>query len=405
MAEIPRFNNVATARRKESSLLHAIGAGLFIDLFNARKEAYFLDLEDGTNAAAALTFRLTNGANDTVNFFTGTPLANTPTVQEVIDNPTAHFQRLAIGTNIDVRAAIAEAPDQEQAIRSGLQERRTRGDGLAQVIANAVNADKDTRTAFDTYLINARENAQAAIDSVSENALAGANEVTRRLITGFTDFVSDALFAQPRKTGDGKRVSKEQHEYNYLSQTTISSYGPTLFNETPEGGWTHLDVALRLIQWNIERSTEELPGLFGGPDAGNSGIQDFFTGQEGFLSVDPDEFLGKNFSYGNFIDSYHMRRLLAELKKLVQSTRADNVTAFITSSGQTRGEYLDNRLRRIVPNGFITLAANELFINRFDNPPRPVRAFIDATQVIQPFLPPGFENFPEGSPLQFSDTP
>ena len=402
MVQIPRINNQATANRKESSILQQIGITLFLDSLEQRKEAYFLDVDNGTNQAGALAFRLMNGANDTVNYFLGQPLAPTPTVQEIIDNPNEHFRRFMIGTNLDVRRAVAEAPDREADIKSGLQTRRTQGEALAQVIGNAINADKDTRRAFDQYIMQAREFAVQAVRDVTEIAVSGQDENIARLINGLSDFVIEAAFARPRRSGDGKRVSKEIHEYNYLSQEKIKAYGFEQLGQIQEDGFTHLEVALLLLRLAFTRGDAgEFPGLRLGKDA--VGPEFRTLEEDGVFNTTNEEFDASNFSYGNFIDSYHMRRLLAELKKLVQSTRLDNVGSFLTQTGNTRPEFINNVLHRLLPGGFISLAGNEFIINSRGNPTRPVRKFVDATEVAQPSSGVDFDgNFPEGPALTFS---
>lgn len=402
MVATPIIANQNTDQLKNASLLHAIGASFFIDAFEGRRDAYFLDLEQGTPAVSALAFRLTNGANDTVNYFLGEPLAETPTVDDIIANPTQHFLRFAIGTNIDTNRAIAERPDQEAQIRAGIQRRSEQGAAYAQVIAAAVNADKATRNAFDDFLRNARDNAVGMVEAEAQRAVTVSDNFFERMINGFAEFVQEGLFARPRRSGDGKRVSKEVHEFNYLSQTVIRSYGDELFGDVRENGWTHLDVALWLLRLNFQRAREQqLPGLRIGGDAEVDGIETFIDGE--FFEIPDEMFDPANFSYGNFIDSYHMRKLLAELKKLVQGTRADNVTDLLRRQGQTRNEFLNNTLHRLAPNGFISLAANEFLINAAGNPPRPVRDYIASTEAVQAFLPGNEpEGVPQGTLLQFS---
>ena len=409
MVRIPPINNDATSRRKVSSVIQQIGITLFLDLLDTKKEAYFLDVENGTNPAGAFAFRLANGANDTLNFFLGQPLAETPTVQDVINNPSAHFQRLMVGTNLDVRRAIAENPAMEGQINSGLQERRSRGDSLVQVIANAINADKDTRRAFDSYIIRARELAIEAVETAAETAVGGLDDNIGRLVNGLADFVIDAAFARPRRSGDSKRVSKEQHEYNYLSQEKIKAYGFDQFGEIREQGWTHLEIAMQLLRLNFSRVFQGQPGLRTGADLVNDDNGQFelddegITEEEPFFRIPDEMFDASRFSYGNFIDSYHMRKLLAELKKLVQSTRVDNVTDFLRRQGTTREEFLNNTLHRLAPNGFISLAANEFFINTFFNPTRPVRDYVDSTEVVQAYLrEDGIQEVPAGPLLTFA---
>lgn len=402
MVASPIIANQNTDQLKNASLLHAIGASFFIDAFEGRRDAYFLDLEQGTPAVSALAFRLTNGANDTVNYFLGEPLAETPTVDDIIANPTQHFLRFAIGTNIDTNRAIAERPDQEAQIRAGIQRRSEQGAAYAQVIAAAVNADKATRNAFDDFLRNARDNAVGMVEAEAQRAVTVSDNFFERMINGFAEFVQEGLFARPRRSGDGKRVSKEVHEFNYLSQTVIRSYGDELFGDVRENGWTHLDVALWLLRLNFQRAREQqLPGLRIGGDADVEGIDALIDGE--FFDVPDEMFDPANYSYGNFIDSYHMRKLLAELKKLVQGTRADNVTDLLRRQGQTRSEFLNNTLHRLAPNGFISLAANEFLINAVGNPPRPVRDYIASTEAVQAFLPGNEpEGVPQGTLLQFS---
>ena len=386
MVRVPPINNQQTANRKMFNVLQNVGVSLFMDLIEAKKEAYFLDVESGSNPFGAFAFRLINGANDTVNFLTGRPLAETPTVQDVIDNPLDHFRRLMIGTNIDVRAAVAEAPERESEIMSGLQERREAGESLAQVVANAVNADKNVRTQFDAYMINAREFAVDALTQGAVLATSTLDENLARLVDGLSEFFIDARFARPRRSGDGRRVSKEKHEYDYLSQTIISSYPDELFGVPGEGGFTHLHVALILLQRNFE-NVPNRTGLV--PDPAfiplfNSLDTDITAGTNSErFSIPPEVFEPSEFSYGNFIDSYHMRRLLAELKKIVQDSRLDNISEFLRVSGRTRGEYIENILGRLSPAGFIQAAASEFINNTFRNPTRPVREFHRNNQLVQ----------------------
>ena len=399
MVTQPIIANSNTADLKQASLLHAIGASIFIDMFEGRRDAYFLDIENGTNPLSALAFRLTNGANDTVNYFLGNDLAPTPTIDEVIAAPGAHFSRLLIGTNVDTDRAIAEAPQQEAEIRAGVQRRTEQGAALAQVIASAVNADKDTRLAFDVYLRTSRDNAVNRVREESERTQTVSDSFFERLIRGFGDFVIDGLFAQPRRSGDNKRVSKEIHEYNYLSQEKIASYGTEVLGRTDPEGFTHLEVAMNLLRVNFERYADQAPGLQ--PGSGISQIQSIdalFEDGEWLIPAGTTE--ASFFSYGDFIDSYHMRKLLAELKKLVQGSRADNLTAFFRRQGTTRAEFLNNSLFRLAPNGFISNAANELLINAHGNPTRPVREFIGTLEVVQAFLGEGeFEGRVDQGPL------
>lgn len=399
MVTQPIIANSNTADLKQASLLHAIGASIFIDMFEGRRDAYFLDIENGTNPLSALAFRLTNGANDTVNYFLGNDLAPTPTIDEVIAAPGAHFSRLLIGTNVDTDRAIAEAPQQEAEIRAGVQRRTEQGAALAQVIASAVNADKDTRLAFDVYLRTSRDNAVNRVREESERTQTISDSFFERLIRGFGDFVIDGLFAQPRRSGDNKRVSKEIHEYNYLSQEKIASYGTEVLGRTDPEGFTHLEVAMNLLRVNFDRYADQAPGLQ--PGSGISQIQSIdalFEDGEWLIPAGTTE--ASFFSYGDFIDSYHMRKLLAELKKLVQGSRADNLTSFFRRQGTTRAEFLNNSLFRLAPNGFISNAANELLINAHGNPTRPVREFIGNLEVVQAFLGEGeFEGRVEQGPL------
>jgi len=385
MVRVPPINNQGTANRKLFNILQQVGITILLDLIDEKKEAYFLDVENGTNPLGAFAFRLTNGANDTINFFTGTPLSPTPTVQDVIDNPLPHFQRLVIGTNLDTRRAIAEDPQQESAVMAGLQTRREAGESLAQVIANAVNADKGVRSQFDTYLINARTFAENFARNATDAATATLDENLSRLVTSVSDFFIDAAFARPRRSGDGRRVSKQQHEFDYLSNVVIESYGNEVMGIPNEAGFTHMQVALLLLGVNFDRPRNGETGLcpvFTGGEL-NELEQNFVNDDEQF-DLPADEFFGTEFSYGNFIDSYHLRRLLAELKKIVQNSRADNITEFLRQSGQTRPEYISQLLGRLAPGGFISLAANEWYINRFLNPTRPVRRFVEQTTVVEP---------------------
>ena len=384
MVSIPPINNDVTARRKQSGIIQQIGITLFLDLLDTKKEAYFLDVENGTNQIGALAFRLANGANDTVNFFLGQPLAETPTVQDVIDNPRQHFLRLMIGTNLDVRRAVAERPDMESQINAGLQNRRAAGESLVQVIANAVNADKDTRTAFDSYLIEARNLAIEAVEQATVSAVSGLDENIARLVNGLSEFVIDAAFSRPRRTGDGKRVSKEIHEFEYVSSTFIKTYGFEMLGEVREEGFTHLDVALILIKLNIDRGINGEAGLGPGIDFLSS---NFANNYGDTLDDAPGNLYRRDrFSFGNFVDSYHMRKLLAELKKLVQSTRADNVLDALRQSGGSRQDFINTVLSEKPPQ-FVVAAANELLINFSENPRKPVREVIDSTEMVQVFLP------------------
>ena len=383
MVRIPPITNEATMRRKESGIIQQIGITLFLDLLEEKKEAYFLDVDNGTNQIGALAFRLANGANDTLNFLLGEPLAETPTVQDVVDNPLPHFQRLMIGTNLDVRRAVAEDPGQASQISAGLQRRRAAGETLVQVIANAVNADKDTRTAFDSYLIQARELAIQAVEQVTVTAVSGLDENIARLVNGLSDFVIEAAFARPRRTGDGKRVSKEIHEFNYLSQQVITTYGPEQLGQIREPGWTHLDIALTLIQTMVQRGVNGETGLAPGVDIPSSNFVQIVGDNLG--DAPADLYDPARFSYGNFVDSYHLRRLLAELKKLVQASRADNVLDALRTGGGSREQYINDILLSKPPQ-FVVAAANELFINFFENPDRPVRETIDSTELVQVFI-------------------
>ena len=403
MVASPIIANRNTDLLKQSSILHTIGAAIFADIFEGRKDAFFLDVENGTPAISAFAFRLANSTNDTVNYFTGQELQPTPTVDEIIANPNQMFNRLMFGTNVDINRAIAEAPQQENEIRAGAQRRMDQGAAFAQVIASAVNADKDTRNAFDAFLRSARDNALRIVDQERQRARGVSDSFFERLIDGFADFVIEGVFARPRRSGDNKRVSKEIHEYNYLSQEKITSYGTNILGQSDPSGFTHLEVAMLLLNLNFMRPHTGFPGIGQGsevPDAEE--LEEILDGN--FFSPGPEVTDASLFSYGNFIDSYHMRKLLAELKKLVQGTRVDNVTGFLRRSGTSREEFLDNTLHRLAPNGFISNAANELLVNTFGNPTRPVRDAIDSTDWAQPFLGEG-ENqgrVEEGPLLRFS---
>lgn len=385
MVRIPPINNQQTANRKLFNVLQQVGITILLDLFEEKKEAYFLDIEQGANPLGAFAFRIANGNNDFINYFTEQPLAMTPTVQDVIDNPLAHFQRLVIGTNVDVRRAVAEAPERESEIMTGLQRRREAGETLAQVVANAVNADKDVRRQFDTYLINARDFAQDTLRSVTSSVVGGLDENLARLVSGLSDFVLDGAFARPRRSGDGKRVSKQQHEYNYLSTEIIESYGTDILGTHHSDGFTHLDVALHLLFTNFERPRNNVTGL-GPTDEARTTLEDesekSIIEEQNFV-IPVELFAPSAFSYGNFIDSYHMRRLLAELKKIVQESRVDNITEFLRQNGQTRQEYIADRIGRLAPNGFISLAANEFIINTCLQPTRPVRAYVARHNLVE----------------------
>ena len=385
MVRIPPITNEATMRRKESGIIQQIGITLFLDLLEEKKEAYFLDVDNGANQIGALAFRISNSANDTLNFFLGEPLAEAPTVQDVIANPIPHFQRLMIGTNLDIRRAVAEDPGQANQINAGLQRRRAAGETLVQVVANAVNADKATRTAFDSYIIQARELAIQAVEQATVTAVSGLDENIARFVNGLSDFVIEAAFARPRRTGDGKRVSKEIHEFNYLSQQVISTYGPQQLGQIREPGWTHLDIALTLIRIMVQRGLNGETGLTTGVDFANSAFAD--NGAETLGDAEADIYDPARFSYGNFVDSYHLRKLLAELKKLVQASRADNVLDALRTGGSSREEYINDILLSKPPQ-FVVAAANELFINFYENPDRPVREAIESTELIQVFIGP-----------------
>ena len=248
-------------------------------------------------------------------------------------------------------------------------------------------------------LRTSRDNAVNRVREESERTQMVSDNFFERLIRGFGDFVIDGLFAQPRRSGDNKRVSKEIHEYNYLSQEKIASYGTNVLGRTNPEGFTHLEVAMQLLRVNFERYSEEQPGLQ--PGSGISQIESInalFSEGEWLIPAGTTE--ASFFSYGDFIDSYHMRKLLAELKKLVQGSRADNLTAFFRRQGTTREEFLDNSLFRLAPNGFISNAANELLINAHGNPTRPVREFISTLEVVQAFQGSGeFEGRVEQGPL------
>ena len=384
MVQIPSINNRATANRKSSNVFQSVGVGLFLDLIEAKKEAYFLDVDAGINPLGAMAFRAVSNGDDLLNFFLGQPLIPAPTVQEVIDNPLDHFRRLMVGTSIDVEAAIGLAPQRRAEVMSGLQERRASGDTLAQVISNAVNADKDTRAAFDTYLINAREMAVNLLETSTDNVVAGLDDGLARIVRSLSEFFIDAAFARPRRSGDGKRVSKQQHEFDYLSNEVIDSYGTEVLGVPNEDGFTHLDVALLLLAVNFDRPNNDVTGLGPSSTAAIELEESEKSIIEGDNFVIPVElFRPSDFSYGNFIDSYHMRRLLAELKKIVQESRLDNITEFLRQNGQTRAEYISNRLGRLAPNGFISLAANEFIVNTCLNPTRPVRQYVRTKNIVE----------------------
>ena len=381
MVSIPQINNQQTANRKQSSVLQSIGITILLDLLESQKEAYFIDVENGVNPLGALAFRSIMGPPDALKYLLGQPLIPTPTVQEVIDDPITMIRRLNVLTNVDVRAAIAEDPSQESAVMSGLQARRQSGSALAQAIANAVNADKDVRQVFDTHLINARENLVKLAAQATEAAVGGLDEGIGRLISSLSEFFIEAPFAKPRRSGDNKRVSKEKHEFDYLSGTIIDSYGNEVLGVPSEIGFTHLDVALLLLGVNFDRPNNGITGIGVGTELPAEIATEI--SEQGLFNIPSTYFDATNFSYGDFIDSYNMRKLLAELKKLVQSTRVDNVGEFIRSTGTTRPEYISNILSRLAPNGYISLAANEFVLNQFGNPTKPVRRYIDTTNAAE----------------------
>ena len=381
MVAIPPVTNTASSDRFTTSLIQALGLNIYLDLFEQRKEAFFLDIEDGNGVATSFAWRLVQQPADWLQYFRGEPLLRVPTVQEVIDNPDPHFRRLKIASSNDIRRVVAEFPDDAGTIMASLQGRRTQGDSLAQVITNAVNADKDVRSAFDSYVISARESGIAIIENLASATAQVTPTNLQSLVTDFSEFVIEAAFARQRRSGDGRRVSKEPHEFQYLANTVIRSYGPQILGQTRELGWTHIDVALRLIQFNIFRVNDEEAGITQGSNFADFDIlRDQFENLQGLPNSCFDQ---ANYSEGEFINSYNFRRLLARLKNIVQDTRLDNVIDVIRSTGRTRGQFIDEALQDL-PRGLIAQAANDLVINKFLNPSRPVRQFINSTEVVQP---------------------
>ena len=386
MVTLPLIANTGTTNNLVEAVLSAVGAEVFTEYLEARQDAFFLDIDRGANPAVALAFRLANGFNDNLNFFRGIELAEIPTVEDIRANPFQHFSRLVVGTNVLADEIAAFAPDGEQdSFRRSFDNAKQNGTNLVQSIASAVNADKVVRDAFDSYLRDARDTTQSAIAELGTNAETGAPDILKPFINSFTGFISDALFAKPRKSGDGKRVSKELHEYNYLNRPVKTYDGipgqlieteiGQFFNDIPTGDVSHIQVMLYLMKLQFIKGTIGAFGLGIGSDAQGVVIEDIT--RDDFKIFDFD-----GFSYGNFVDAYNVRKLLAELKKIVQSVRAANVKEVLTIRGVTQHDYLWEILLSLPPAFFRNAGADIVAIEVLNQ--RQVRKFVAGSEIVSP---------------------
>ena len=385
MVTLPVIANTGTTNNLVEAVLSAVGAEVFTEYLEARQDAFFLDIDRGANPAVALAFRLANGFNDNLNFFRGIELAEIPTVDEIRANPFQHFSRLVVGTNVLADEIAAFAPDGEQdSFRRSFDNAKQNGTNLVQSIASAVNADKVVRDAFDSYLRDARDTTQSAIAQLGTNAETGAPDILKPFINSFTGFISDALFAKPRKSGDGKRVSKELHEYNYLNRP-VKTYGgipddlaavfADILPDIPTGDVSHIQVMLFLLKLQFIKGSYDAFGLGLGSDPQGVVLNDI---ENDNFSI----FENSGFSYGNFVDAYNARKLLAELKKIVQSVRAANVKEVLTIRGITQSEYVWEILLSLPPAFFRNSAADIVAIEVLNE--RQVRKFVAGSEIVQP---------------------
>ena len=385
MVTLPIIQSTPTSNKFVQSILHGVGVEILLTSLEARRDAFFLDIENDVNPISAFAFRLSNGANDNLNLLRGIELSPTPSIDEIRARPIEHFGRLIIGTNVHTDAVIAEANDSEiPALRQSIENAKQNGAALAQSIASAVNADKVVRTAFDSYLSNARQATETAVREIGRNAENSSADIFKPFVSAITDFIAESLFANPRKSGDGKRVSKELHEYNYLNRPVLTYDGipdelasimGDLITGIPAGDVSHIQVMLFLMKLQFFKGDNDAFGLGIGSDAQGVVIQDILRNDLGIFDND-------GFSYGNFVDAFHVRKLLAELKKLVQSVRAANVKEVLTIRGITQAEYLWEILLSLPPAFFRNAAADIVAIEVLNE--RQVRKFVAGSEIVAP---------------------
>lgn len=147
--------------------------------------------------------------------------------------------------------------------------------------------------------------------------------------------VSVAVFGRPRRSSDGARTSREEHEYRYCMSPRVSFGGPTAGQSNSEirfGDFSYVQTAIFIIISALRRGGDARPNSI---SISENSLEVISDGK--ITSLDGLSDTASEFSYGNWVDSPCMRRMISGLKRLVRLARSANAKEIVrltTNSNQ-----------------------------------------------------------------------
>lgn len=380
MPESPPIANVGLGARVAEGIGISLAANKIDRMLNSSGRGFFIHLGEAFNAPINWRFlshfdRASNYAQAALDYDAEQTL---PPSEEIGVRLRDFFRTIVVADDSHTEAAVAADPGNEAAIRRGIEAMRTNGSQLFQQIVNLANGDKTSGRELSELVGELLESTRETTVATVPPVVDGLVETAGNFIEGVVDFFVEGRFARPRRSGDGKRVSKEIHEYNYL-QSPVLTYTHNLNLETTSPR-SHIQFALDILRSRFVLSQNgQVGGFTSSVDTASiEGLEDWLV-----VDVDISAFDASKFSYGNFVDCYNFRQLLADLKKLVQSVRGANVKSILQLMDETtQGEFIVRIVNEWSASQLV-LAASEIALIHLSNPTN-LRNEVQTGQYLQP---------------------
>ena len=234
-----------------------------------------------------------------------------------------------------------------QLILQNLQTMSIEDPSVAMQIAAAFEAKADqTREQFEAEgFPNRARPLDAAARGILSSTLAAADALN--LIPNLRP---------PRRSSDHALVSREPHEYQYCSETPLKTLimfggaGDIPSESTGADGGTYLDAAIAIIRDGLQKAIDGVADENGHMFTINSDLTAVFENSipdsEDFEGIMGGlNFTRRGFSFGNWVDSPNIRKLIERIRKTVRLARSENGSMFIRDLfGQSLDEFVHEQL-------------------------------------------------------------
>ena len=317
-------------------------------------------------------------------------------VRDMVSSLTIEEDSSLLMQMLDVRRAFTMEPSEQDALNSLIDrvasesnsqlQRRQQAERVMDILENGTDGDFEFSDMVNEAF-RAKDEADAA--EMAENppptepndprGNSFFDDVARTL-----GDVSNALFGSPRRSSDGARTSREEHEYRYCMSPRVSFGGPAAGqsdSNVPFGDFSYVQAAINVIISSLVRGTNNGPNSISISEQSLDTISNGKVGSIGDLSE-----RATDFSYGNWVDSPCMRRLISGIKRLVRLARSANAKEIVRlTTGQDQSQFIATLVSNIGVQNFAQAAIEYIRVSSDIRAPNSrqekesIRATLDVT--------------------------